>query len=231
MDKEQADKALLSEVEEIIDEAILARKEDKRKEMLRTLRVICEQAEPEFTEDKGSYALFLIQQVDIDQLDHSKVHKSPETEGMSIEEIKADGYYSGGIVSHPFIVDNLSDLLEILDSPSNALMTDVSMGKRNWASITRHKQNGALVYMLVAGGSVSTLTRTPSGEIMETHVDMSEEDMPSVLSSVCGECKSIMESQWNFTSSVQVLREEYPNSYEELSKELQQRMEGLGDEQ
>jgi hypothetical protein len=230
MDKEQADKALLSEVEEIIDEAILARKEDKRKEMLRTLRVICEEAEPGFTEDK-SYALFLIQQVDIDQLDHSKVYKSPETEGMSIEEIKADGYYSGGIVSHPFIVDNLSDLLEILDSPSNALMTDVSMGKRNWASITRHKQNGALVYVLVAGGSVSTLTRTPSGEIMETHVDMSEEDMPSVLGSVCGECKSIMESQWNFTSSVQVLREHYPNSYEELSKELQQRMEGLGDEQ
>jgi len=231
MDKEQADKALLSELESIMDNAMLARNEDKRKELLRTLRAISEQSEQNFTYDKKPYALLLIQQVGLDDIDPSTVYRSPETEGKSIEELKEEGAYSGGVVTNPFTVETLKDLLEILDSPSNSLMTDISMGKKGWASVTRHKQNGALVYMLVAGNAISTLTKTPSGEVIESYADMAQEDMPSVLKSVCGECKDIMQSQWNFTFQVQQLREQYPNSYAELAKSLEERLEGLGDEQ
>jgi L-lactate utilization protein LutB len=105
------------------------------------------------------------------------------------------------------------------------------MGKRDWASITRHKTNGAVVYIMIAGGCVSTWTKTPSGETITSHTNTRDESIDSLLMSVCGECQDMLKSQWGFTSSIQVLRNNYPNSYAELAKEMERKLEEQGDEQ
>jgi hypothetical protein len=60
---------------------------------------------------------------------------------------------------------------------------------------------------------------------------MRDEDIPALINSVCGDSQAMLKSQWNFTSSIQMLRNQYPNSYAELAKEMEQRFREMGDEQ
>lgn len=227
---EQPDKELMSELESIINGAASDIKEDKRTGMLRALRSISENAEREFSFTEEPYALMLIQQVGLDEVDERTAQRPPETEGMTLKQLEAEGY-GAGAVTKPFTTATLEELTEIMDSPANQLMTDVSLGKKDWASITRHKQNGATIYMMVAGGCVTTLTLTPSGEEVTSHSNMNDEDIPSIINSVCGDCQTMLKSQWNFTSSIQILRNQYPNSYAQLAKEMEKRFKEMGDEQ
>ena len=227
---EQPDKQLMSELESIINNAAKGHRENKRKEMLQALRTISQSAEKDFSFTEEPYALILIQQVGLDEVDEHTAHRPPEAQGMSLKQLDAEGY-GAGAVTRPFTTATMEELTDIMDSPANQLMTDVSLGKKDWASVTRHKQNGATVYMMVAGGCVTTLTLTPSGEEVTSHSDMRDEDIPALINSVCGDSQAMLKSQWNFTSSIQMLRNQYPNSYAELAKEMEQRFREMGDEQ
>jgi hypothetical protein len=173
----------------------------------------------------------LIKQVGLDQVaDDAETHRAPGAEHLDKAQLEEAGF-GGAQVTAPFTADSLAGMRDVLDSPANQLLTDIMMGKQDWASVTRHKQNGAVVYIMIAGGCVSTWTKTPSGEVITSHTDTRAESIDQVLKSVCGECHDILKSQWGFTSSIQVLRNNYPNSYAELAKEMERKLEEQGDEE
>ena len=227
---EQPDKELMAELEGIINGASKSIREDRRTEMLGVLETIAKRSEAEFSYDEEPYALLLIQQMNLDQVDADTAHRPKQAEGMNRKQLETEGY-GGGAVTHPFMAKTLDDLRQVLDSPANQLLTDITMGKKDWASVTRHKTNGAVVYMMVAGGCVSSWTKTPSGEVITSHTDTRDESIDALLKSVCGECQELLRSQWSFTSSIQVLRNNYPNSYAELAKEMERKLEEQGDEE
>jgi hypothetical protein len=227
---EQPDKELMSELEGIMTDAAKTIKEDRRTEMLGVLRTIAEASEADFSYDEEPYALILIQQVGLDKVAENAVVRPEATKGKSIEELDAEGY-GGGVVTSPYQTKTLDDLREVLDSPANQLLTDITLGKKDWASVTRHKSNGAIMYMMVAGGCVTTYTKTPSGETITSHTDVRDESIDSLLKSICGECQELLRSQWSFTSHIQLLRNNYPKSYAELAKEMERKLEEFGDEE
>jgi hypothetical protein len=226
---EEQDKDLMAEVESIINNASTGIKGERRKEMLGALEAIAMRSESEFTYDKEPYGLILIQQVGLGDVDAEDAHRPKEAQGMSREQLEQAGYGASRVTS-PFTTETLDGLREILDSPANQMLTDIMMGKKDWASVTRHKQNGATMYLMVAGGCVSSWTKTPSGEIITSHTDLREEPIDALLKTVCGECKELLRSQWGFTSTIQLLRNNYPNSYAELAREMERKLEENGDE-
>jgi len=227
---EQPDKDLMAEVEGIINNAASDIKENKRTEMLGVLDTIATSSEQQFTYDEEPYGLILIQQINLDQVDESMAHRPKHAEGKDIKRLKEEGYGAGAVTT-PYQTKTLDDLREVLDSPANQMLTDITMGKKDWASVTRHKTNGATVYLMVAGGCVTTWTKTPSGEVITSHHDTRDEDLDTILKSVCGECKQLLRSQWSFTSHIQVLRNNYPKSYAELAREMEIKLEEMGDEE
>lgn len=228
---EQPDKDLMAEVEGIINNAAKDIKENKRTEMLGMLDAIATNSEQHFSYDEEPYALILIQQIGLDQVDESIVaHRPKGAEGKSLEQLGKEGYGAGGVTT-PYQARTLDDLREVLDSPVNQMLTDVTMGKRDWASVTRHKTNGATVYLMVSGGCVTSWTKTPSGEIVTLHQDATEVGIDTILKSLSGEDRELLRSQWSFTAHIQTLRHSYPKSYAELVSELERRMEEDGDEQ
>jgi hypothetical protein len=227
---EQPDKDLMAEVESIINDASSDIRKEQKAEMLGALETIALRSEEAFSNDNEPYGLILIQQVGLDNVDADTAHRPEVAEGMNIKQLEEAGY-GGAQVTHPFTTPTLDAMREVLDSPANQLLTDIMMGKRDWASITRHKTNGAVVYIMIAGGCVSTWTKTPSGETITSHTNTRDESIDSLLMSVCGECQDMLKSQWGFTSSIQVLRNNYPNSYAELAKEMERKLEEHGDEE
>ena len=206
---------LMNEVEGIMNEAAeaisMARAAESKSVLL---TVVQKMTEDNLLPTGQQVVLLLLGQKPIKEVDGKEAHRPPAAEGKTIEQLEAEGY-TGGAISMPFTFDNYDDAINNLESKVGSLLADHSQGQMAWASISCHKEQGTTTYIMVASACVTLHKVLPTGDSVTQHHDPATgAETTDVQDNLYKEGKRIAKAQYAFTVQPQLMRKQYPDTYQ-----------------
>jgi hypothetical protein len=206
---------LMSEVKGIIDEAAEAMTIARATESKSVLLTVVQKMKEDNMLPTGQQVLLLLLgQKPIKEVDAQEAHRPPAAEGKTVEQLEAEGY-TGGAISMPYTFDNYDDAIENLESKVGSLLADHSQGQQAWASISCHKEQGTTTYIMVASACVTLHKVLPTGDSVTQHYDpVTGAETTDVQDNLYKAGKRIAKAQYAFTCQPQLMRKQYPDTYQ-----------------
>jgi len=220
-----SDDELMAEVSSIINGASEAIQKDQGEEMKQVLASIAKAASEGDLVPKGQEVMmFLLIQRDIHSIDPDTANRTALTMGKTIQELEAEGA-SGASVSEPYTFDSCDEAVEHLGNPLSSLLATDMAGDRGWASIVSYVEQGTTTYIMVASRCVTIRKVLPTGDTMTSYFNPDSSESSEVEAQLYANGKRIVEAQYRFTATAQVLKASYPSAYEALVKRARRKME------
>lgn len=217
---------LMSEVASIIDGAGKAVQEDQGEEMKQVLASIVKQATADSLVPKGQEVMmFLVIQKDIHSIDQDTANRTAFTMGKTVEQLEAEGA-TGASVTEPFTFESYDEAVHHMGNPLSSLLATDMAGDRGWASVVSYIEQGTMTYIMVASRCVTIRKVLPTGDTVTSHYNPDTSEHTDVEKQLYANGKRIVEAQYSFTATAQILKQQYPSAYEALVKKAKRKMEG-----
>ncbi len=195
------------------------------------LTVVQKLQEDNLTPKDKQVVLLLLGQKPIKEVDVERAHRPPEAKDKTVEQLEQEGY-KGGAISMPFTFDTYDDAIENFESKVSAILADFSQGQMAWASISCHKEQGTTTYIMVAAPCVTLHKVLPTGDSVTQHFDPATgTDTTDIQRNLYKEGKRIAKAQYAFTVEPQLMRQQYPETYQVMLQKTMKMVEGNDNEQ